>query len=293
MKVQRLRWPAAAGVVTGILTLLALSGGDVARTAGPSGRASRIYIVQARSADEAGRAVRQAGGQVRAELPVIRAVSAVLDQRELGALQRAAVPLLEVYDDSQVRASSLGALPETYYPSEIGARPLHTGGTVGTGVTVAVVDSGLWSQHGPDQSAPGQVASRIVAQYDVLAASSQPAGGLLSGVTSLATANNTNVNDGYGHGTHVASIIASSGVATTGNFQGVAPGVNLVAVRVLDANGVGSYSSVIAGIQWVIAQKARYNIRVLNLSLSAPPHSFYWQDPLNQAVMAAWNAGIV
>ena len=73
----------------------------------------------------------------------------------------------------------------------------------------------------------------------------------------------------------------------------MAPGVNLVAVRVLDSNGQGSYSNVIRGIQWVLLQKARYNIRVMNLSLSAPPNSPYWQDPLNQAVMAAWGSGIV
>jgi subtilisin family serine protease len=197
------------------------------------------------------------------------------------------VPLLEVYDDAQVHASSLGTLPETYYPSEIGAQQLHLGNITGTGVTVAVVDSGLWSQHGPDQSAPGQASSRIVAQYDVLAASAT------SALTSTLTANSTNINDTFGHGTHVSSIIASSGVATTGNFQGVAPGVNLVAVRVLDQNGEGSYSNVISGIQWVLANRVRYNIRVMNLSLSGPPHSFYWQDPLNQAVMEAWQAGIV
>ena len=280
--------PALAGAVTGFLCLLVLSGGDAARVRG----APHAYIVQARSAAEAGRAVAQAGGEVRSDLSLIHAVSALLDERELAALRRASVPLLEIYDDAQVQSSSQGP-PETYYPSEIGAQQLQIGGTVGTGVTVAVVDSGLWSQHGPDLSVPGSVASRIVAQYDVLAASSQPAGGLLSTATSLTAANNTNANDGFGHGTHIASIIASSAVATTGNFQGVAPGVNLVAVRVLDANGVGSYSSVIAGIQWVIAQKARYNIRVMNLSLSCPPHSFYWQDPLNQAVMTAWKAGIV
>lgn len=293
MKVHCKAWmPALAGTVTGILSLLVLSGGDASRPAtgalardAASGTPHR-YIVQARSAAEAGVAVTQAGGRVSRELSVIRAVSALLDERELAALRRAAVPLLEIYDDAQVQASSAG-LPETYYPSEIGARQLQLGGTVGTGVTVAVVDSGLWSQHGPDQSAPGQLTSRIVAQYDVLAASAA------TSATSLVAANASNANDLFGHGTHVTSIIASSGVATTGNFQGVAPGVNLVAVRVLDANGVGSYSNVIAGIQWVVAQKARYNIRVMNLSLSCPPHSFYWQDPLNQAVMAAWQAGIV
>jgi len=101
------------------------------------------------------------------------------------------------------------------------------------------------------------------------------------------------INDPYGHGTHVSSIIASSGVATTGKYQGVAPGVNLVSVRALDSNGRGLYSDVISGVQWVINQRKRYAIRVLNLSLGAPPSGPYWQDPLNQAVMAAWASGIV
>ena len=48
----------------------------------------------------------------------------------------------------------------------------------------------------------------------------------------------------------------------------------------------------IRGLDWVVANKDTYNIRVLNLSFGAPPQSHYWDDPLNQAVMAAWRAGI-
>ena len=291
MKVHTQRRLATAGAFAiGLLLAVCLE-----RDAASDGRSApsmhgtaHAYIVQAPSAAAAASAVAHAGGQVTRELAVIRAVGAKLDAGELAALRAARIPQLEVYADSAVAASAApGSLPETYYPSEVEAQQLQVGGITGTGVTVAVVDSGLWSQHGPDQSPPGETASRIVAQYDVLSANT------LNAAASLVSANSANANDLYGHGTHVTSIIASSGVATTGNYQGVAPGVNLVAVRVLDGNGVGTYSSVIAGIQWVIAQKARYNIRVMNLSLSAPPHSFYWQDPLNQAVMAAWNAGIV
>ena len=247
------------------------------------------YIVQAMSAGAAGSAVVRVGGNVTGDLSIIHAVSASLSDDEVGALR--SLPGLQVYADAPVGATSVqGTLPETYYPSEVAAKDLQVGGVTGAGVTVAVVDSGLWNQRGPDQSAPGQTSSRVLAQYDVIAASQQPATNqLVSGVTSAAT----NIDDPFGHGTHVTSIIASSGVATTGNFQGVAPGVNLVAVRVLDSNGQGSYSNVIRGIQWVLLQKARYNIRVMNLSLSAPPNSPYWQDPLNQAVMAAWGSGIV
>jgi serine protease AprX len=246
------------------------------------------YIVQAQDADTARAAVAKAGGVVNSDLSVIHAVSAALDERELAALRAANVPQLHLYEDSAVVASSRGTLPETYYPSEVDAANLHLGGMTGQGVTVAVVDSGLWNNQGPLQNGPGG-RSRILAQYDVILARQNPHYYL----PPLFESYSRNINDSYGHGTHVTSVIASSGVATTGNYQGVAPGVNLVSVRALDSNGNGLYSDVIGAVQWVISQKPRYNIRVLNLSLGAPPSGPYWQDPLNQAVMAAWASGIV
>jgi serine protease AprX len=63
--------------------------------------------------------------------------------------------------------------------------------------------------------------------------------------------------------------------------------------RALDKDGAGTYSDVINAIQWVIANQARYNVRVLNLSLYASVEGPYWADPLAQAVMRAWQAGIV
>ena len=298
MKAQTKRWLQMAGAASALLLLLlclhrgtpapppatqaAVASAAVIRAAPPRAAPApppaplavpsrQSYIVQAASAGEAASAVVRVGGKVTGDLSVIRAVSVLLDARELEALQAANVPGLKVFADTKVSASSAaGALPETYYPSEVAAQELQVGGITGTGVTVAVVDSGLWNQHGPDQSAPGRTASRIAAQYDVIAASQQTATTQLVGAADSAIAPySANINDPYGHGTHVSSIIASSGVATTGNFQGVAPGVNLVAVRVLDQNGEGSYSNVITGIQWVMNQKPRYNIRVMNLSLDA------------------------
>ena len=69
--------------------------------------------------------------------------------------------------------------------------------------------------------------------------------------------------------------------------------MNLVDLHVLDANGAGSDSEVIAAIQQAIALKNTYNIRVINLSLGRGIFSSYTQDPLCQAVESAWNAGIV
>jgi serine protease AprX len=104
--------------------------------------------------------------------------------------------------------------------------------------------------------------------------------------------------DLYGHGTHVAGIMAGDGVNSTGpqytkTFRGIAPNVNLVNLRVLDANGRGTDSGVIAAIQTAIQLKSKYNIRVINLSLGHPVFESYTVDPLCQAVEAAYRAGIV
>jgi serine protease AprX len=110
------------------------------------------------------------------------------------------------------------------------------------------------------------------------------------------TGDASKVEDKFGHGTHLASVVASSRRAldgTRGVFSnGIAPGVSLLVVRAFDDSGRGSYADVIRGIEWVVEKRDAYNVRVLNLSFSAPPQSNYWDDPLNQAVMAAWQAGI-
>jgi serine protease AprX len=100
--------------------------------------------------------------------------------------------------------------------------------------------------------------------------------------------------DQFGHGTHVAGVIAGNGQESTGGngiytFRGLAPNVKLVNLKVLDAQGRGT----IAAINWAIEVKATYNIRVINLSLGRPVTRACSQDPLCQAVGAAWNAGIV
>src|ERR1035438_4580149 len=107
-----------------------------------------------------------------------------------------------------------------------------------------------------------------------------------------------NANDQYGHGSHVTGIIAGNGKNSTGSlynqtFKGIAGNVNLINLRVLDQNGAGTDSEVIAAIQTAIALKSKYNIRVINLSLGRPVYESYLLDPLCQAVEAAYQAGIV
>jgi serine protease AprX len=98
--------------------------------------------------------------------------------------------------------------------------------------------------------------------------------------------------DRYGHGTHVAGILAGDGTNSNGAISGIAIGQRLIDLRVLDKNGVGTDSQVIAAIQKAIALKSTYNIKVINLSLGRPVYVPYATDPLCQAVEQAWKAGI-
>jgi serine protease AprX len=108
------------------------------------------------------------------------------------------------------------------------------------------------------------------------------------------TNSTSDASDDSGHGSHVTSLILSSyRSAGTGQYNGVAPSSNLVSIKAFNAQGLGTYANVIRGIDWAVTNKAAYNIRVMNLSFSALPQSYYWEDPLNQAVMRAWQAGIV
>jgi subtilisin family serine protease len=282
--VPRLSEPTSAIVAP---TLSAKPHDQIVRAA-PAG-VRQDYIVQASSVELARSAVRRVGGVIKANLEIIRAVGASLDSRELAALSDEPVAGLRIYDDATVTKSGSEALPETYYPTESGASSLHQGGVTGRGVTVAVLDTGLWHEKGPLQKASDGRDPRVLAQYDVILARENPGAYQLPPTETYSR----DIDDRNGHGTHVSSIIASSGVATTGRYQGVAPGVNLVSVRVLDNEGAGRYSDVIQGIQWVVSNRTRYSIRVMNLSLSGLPQSHYWEDPLNQAVMSAWKTGIV
>ena len=104
------------------------------------------------------------------------------------------------------------------------------------------------------------------------------------------------IADEYGHGTHIAGLIAGNGSTTsnlTNPVQGVAPSANLVIMKALDVNGQSTVATVISAIDRVIQLKQLgVNIGVLNLSLGAPIMDSYTNDPLCQAAEAGWKAGI-
>ena len=99
--------------------------------------------------------------------------------------------------------------------------------------------------------------------------------------------------DGYGHGTHVAGLIASSGSHSKGYYQGVAPGARIISLRVLDSNGAGYTSNVIKAVEFAVANRTSLGIHIINLSLGHPIYEPAANDPLVLAVESAVRAGIV
>ncbi|HEX4951215.1 MAG TPA: S8 family serine peptidase, partial [Blastocatellia bacterium] len=96
-----------------------------------------------------------------------------------------------------------------------------------------------------------------------------------------------------GHGTHVASLIAGNSTFAGGAYAGLAPGANLINLKVLDASGRGTSSALLAALDWCITNKDAYNIRVINMSLGSLALDSYLTDPLCLAVRRAHDAGIV
>lgn len=177
--------------------------------------------------------------------------------------------------DRPVHGASAGSASAVldYHNESINAPAAWALGLDGTGVGVAIIDSGI-------ASVSDLNATNLVYSQDF---TGDP---------------NNSAADVYGHGTHIAGIIAGNGSASTGptdfyTFQGIAPNASLINLRVLDANGEGTDSEVIAAIQTAIQLKSTYNIGVINLSFGRPVYESAALDPLCQAVEQAWESGIV
>ncbi len=122
-------------------------------------------------------------------------------------------------------------------------------GVTGKGVRVAVIDSGIEATH-PD------LAGRVAAEKCLATGACAPGN----------TDSGSSAKDDNGHGTHVSSIIAGNGVVAA---PGMAPGSQIVAVRVLGKNGSGYDSDIVAGLDWVAQHAVELNVRVVNMSLGS------------------------
>jgi len=234
------------------------------------------YIVQGNNIPQVTLLVEKYGGAVTSQLDLINSVGAILPESAIAPLE-AETGILSITANASVESTGRHhgySTPATDYADVTGSDLVWEEGTYGRGVTVAVVDTGIGWLPGLFKGVNGRLNDRIIAWKDFVDKTRIPF-------------------DPNGHGSHVAGIIANSDIGEDDEWNGVAPGVRLVGVRVLNKSGFGTYEQVIKGIDWVVQNKQKYNIRVMNLSLVSTATSPYWSDPLNRAVTAAWAHGIV
>jgi subtilisin family serine protease len=230
---------------------------------------ARGFIVQNRKADSM-EGVRRLGIQVKKRFTSIQGYSADMSYSQLaGLLEDPNVRWVSPDREIRARAMAPGHVPATTGASQVAVAYFlpwniwYTGYT-GKGVSIAIIDSGIYRHV--------DFLGRIAARVDYV--------------------NDGRTGDPYGHGTHVAGLAAGSGAASfVGKYDqylaGVAPKASLIDLRVLDKYGRGDVSDVIAALDWVIANKSTYNIRVVNLSFGIAPTSRYDLDPLAIASYSA------
>jgi serine protease AprX len=212
------------------------------------------------------------GDSVYGDHHAIDALSAKIHPHDLPEL--ANDPDVEsISADATVTASQfslLGGLDDLSALNELRTSLGLSGLLTGSNITIAVIDSGL---------APGlDFDGRIIGFYDF--SHGKP------GVYGPAF-------DDYGHGTHVSGLIASSGKSSDKRYAGVATRARLLPLKVLDSRGAGLTSDVIRALEFAIANKDRFNIRIVNLSLGHPIYESAATDPLVQAVERAVRAGLI
>jgi serine protease AprX len=160
----------------------------------------------------------------------------------------------------------------------VGARAVQDYyGYTGAGVGVAVIDTGVTAWH-------DDLTNKSLKTYPY---GNQRVSKFVDFVNGR-----TQPYDDNGHGSHVAGTILGNGYDSGGEKSGIAPGASLVSLKVLDGNGQGTISNIIAALNWVAANASTYNIRVVNMSVGAGIYESYWTDPLTLAAKGLTDRGI-
>lgn len=202
-------------------------------------------------------------GHIKYKLPMINAYVIEVDKTRLDQLKELE-GLISVELDTHITAQM------NRVSDIIESNWAHEKGYFGKGVGVAVVDTGI-ALH-KDFMEGG---SRVKAFADFINKESDP-------------------YDDNGHGTHVAGIIGGNGYSSKGKYMGIAPGCHFIGVKVLDHRGDGNISDVLAGLQWIIDNRVKYNIRVVNISVGTTSKDNMDENSLLvQGVNAVWDSGIV
>jgi serine protease AprX len=212
--------------------------------------------------------LRLGGFTILSEHPLIEAVTLQVPRLALTTLT--ALDLVQsISIDAPTRALATEVAPTTPVDRLRATLGTTASAYTGAGVGVAVVDSGIY----PSPA----FQSRVVAFYDF--------------TTGKAVAKNP--FDDYGHGTHVAGLIGGSAVPSNGMYGGVAPGVRLIGLKVLDSKGGGYTSAVISAVEYAVKNRQSLGIHVINLSLGHPIYERAATDPLVKAVEQAVRRGLI
>jgi serine protease AprX len=207
-----------------------------------------------------------AGGTAGHRLPLVDGQAAEIPNLALPALTSHPAVARIVSDRLVVAAMERSG-------AAIGAvQARETYGYDGSGVGVAVIDSGVSQWH--DDLGDGTGGQRVDHFVDLINHAGAP-------------------YDDHGHGTHVAGIIAGNGFDSGGARSGIAPGARLLVVKALDADGRGRISDIIAAFAYVIAAKDQFGIRVVNLSLGAAVYESYNLDLLTVAAKRVVDSGLI
>ncbi len=241
-------------------------------------RASRAgssrVIITLQAGPDAAAEVRRIGGRLGRRLALIDGLVAEVPNGQLKKLAEHA-GVLRV-DHDRPTSAQMATVAAT-----VGARTVqHSLGLDGAGIGVAVIDSGITSWHddltydGSNRAVRVSGNQRVSAFVDFVNGATGP-------------------YDDNGHGTHVSGIVGGNGHDSGGARTGIAPASHLVSLKVLDADGRGVISDVIAALDYAVANRSAHNIRVINLSVGAAVTSSYNLDPLTLAAKRAVDAGIV
>ncbi|WNC69692.1 S8 family peptidase [Thalassotalea nanhaiensis] len=239
---------------------------------------TQSYIISSNNYQLLQTALEELNAKPSHELPIINAFAVNLTEFELNSLRKKVrIKFSENYSVKLAGGRAWGKRkwqPKAMVPDYIDATSAHHANNFGGGVTIGFLDTGLDQLSGLGNDLYGR--DKAWGTYDAI--------------------NNSVSNyddEASGHGTHVASIAANSDYDVYGKIYGVAPNAAIVGIKAFDANGQATYADVIRGIDWALQVKDQINLKVLNMSFSGPVRSNYWDDPLNLAVMKAWQAGIV
>jgi serine protease AprX len=232
----------------------------VLQAAGKAKGKKLAVVIQAEPGAELPKQAINALGSVKKEFRKLGMVTAEIPANKVEKLQD--VPGLVVTLDAPVRTT--GYSSSQLWPSSNGLTKLWPSGpTSGPAMpAIAIVDSGIDT----DNASFGQ---RVIARQ---AFGPESGGG----------------RDSRGHGTFVAGIAAGEAPG----YAGAAPTAPLVDLDVMDETGMAYTSDVIAACEWILENKAAYNIRVANLSLHAASILSIRYHPLNRAVEKLWFAGV-